>query len=275
MPLHGVDVSRWQGRVDWARVAREGFAFATARATKGAGELDPEWARNRDGMRAAGLVCGGYHVLTRDDPADQVGHFLRALGEPEGQLIQVDVEPYTVPGSTARVEPRWADLVEFMRLLRLRVSTHPVLLYSGRWFWRDRAWPTRDPNGAALGALLWDSRYVPASVPTGPASVMHATIGDPVAWRRRGYGGWSEATVMQFTDRAAVAGKRMDADAFYGTPDQLLELAVARRPAPGVAAVAASLHRQLGPLISSAYGDERSWWAVAEGVQDDVREGQR
>jgi lysozyme len=64
-PVHGVDVSHHQGPIDWAMVAREpGQRFAYLKATQGRAHVDPEFARNWRGARAAGLKVGAYHYFS-------------------------------------------------------------------------------------------------------------------------------------------------------------------------------------------------------------------
>src|SRR5439155_141677 len=44
--LPGIDVSRWQGTIDWSKVAGAGIRFAIARATKGQHYVDPTFHAN-------------------------------------------------------------------------------------------------------------------------------------------------------------------------------------------------------------------------------------
>ena len=39
-PVHGIDLSRWQGRVDWASVRGAGTQFAFIKATEGGDHVD-------------------------------------------------------------------------------------------------------------------------------------------------------------------------------------------------------------------------------------------
>jgi len=59
--VRGVDVSNWQGSVDWSRVAASGEQFAFAKATEGNFYTDPWYSANRLGARANGLRFGAYH----------------------------------------------------------------------------------------------------------------------------------------------------------------------------------------------------------------------
>ena len=63
-PVNGIDVSKYQGEVDWARVKAAGYAFAFARLgyANGDGSIvaDPYFEQNLSGAAAAGLDVGVY-----------------------------------------------------------------------------------------------------------------------------------------------------------------------------------------------------------------------
>ena len=62
-PVRGVDVSRYQGDIDWPVLAGQGIDFAFIKATEGSTLVDPRFAANLDGATAAGLRVGAYHFL--------------------------------------------------------------------------------------------------------------------------------------------------------------------------------------------------------------------
>src|SRR5918998_6939443 len=87
--LTGIDVSHFQGRVDWQAVKAAGCAFAFAKATEGAGVTDPYFAANWSGMQAAGLARGAYHFFhPAQDASQQAAHFLATV-----QLGPTDLPP--------------------------------------------------------------------------------------------------------------------------------------------------------------------------------------
>jgi lysozyme len=55
LDVHGVDVSRWQGDIDWAELRRHGANFAYIKATDGGDHLDPMFMKNWQGADEAGL----------------------------------------------------------------------------------------------------------------------------------------------------------------------------------------------------------------------------
>src|SRR6516164_5005269 len=60
-PVAGIDVSAYQGQVDWASVAAGGARFAYVRASEQAGIPDSYFAANYQGAKANGLDVGAYH----------------------------------------------------------------------------------------------------------------------------------------------------------------------------------------------------------------------
>ena len=57
----GLDVSNWNGTINWDKVANAGYRFAFGKATEGTGYVDKTYTANRNGSEAAGLVFGAYH----------------------------------------------------------------------------------------------------------------------------------------------------------------------------------------------------------------------
>lgn len=92
----GVDVSQWQGSIDWQGVA-SAKAFAYARATCGPSILDPRFDQNWRGIRAAGLLRGAYHYAVpgaqANDAQSQAGFFVRAIQKVGGLASLGDLPP--------------------------------------------------------------------------------------------------------------------------------------------------------------------------------------
>ncbi len=61
--VHGVDVSKYQGNVNWDAVHEGGVKFAYIKATEGGDRIDPNFVRNWQGAKAAGLPRGAYHFV--------------------------------------------------------------------------------------------------------------------------------------------------------------------------------------------------------------------
>ena len=94
--VFGVDVSSYQGEVDWSALASQGVDFAFIKATEGSLLQDRQFAANWAGAAAAGVRAGAYHFLSYDSPGDtQADNFISAVPVTEGALPPVvDIEFY-------------------------------------------------------------------------------------------------------------------------------------------------------------------------------------
>jgi lysozyme len=90
----GIDVSHYQGVVDWQQVARAGVRFVYIKATDGITYRDPEFYSHLKGAQAAGLQTGAYHFFEPDDdPIKQAGNFVTTVQGLELTLMpMLDVE---------------------------------------------------------------------------------------------------------------------------------------------------------------------------------------
>ena len=79
-PVRGVDVSHYQGDIDWNAFERQGIEFAYIKATEGSGMVDDRFWENWDKAREAGIKAGAYHFFSFDSPAQgQFENFVRAV----------------------------------------------------------------------------------------------------------------------------------------------------------------------------------------------------
>lgn len=60
----GIDVSEWQGRINYAEVAASGIEVVYIRASEGTGYIDPYFRENYEEAKANGLKTGFYHYVT-------------------------------------------------------------------------------------------------------------------------------------------------------------------------------------------------------------------
>ncbi|MCA3588555.1 MAG: glycoside hydrolase family 25 protein [Methylocystis sp.] len=74
-PVHGIDISRWQGDIDWRAVRSAGTRFAFIKATEGGDHIDPRFVQNWNGARAAGIPTGAYHFVYWCRPAHEQAHW--------------------------------------------------------------------------------------------------------------------------------------------------------------------------------------------------------
>lgn len=95
-PIHGVDVSHYQGEIDWDVLTTQDIQFAYIKATEGSSHVDERFAENYRGAKQTGLRVGAYHFFSFDSPgATQAENFIATVEPFDGMLPPVvDVEFY-------------------------------------------------------------------------------------------------------------------------------------------------------------------------------------
>ena len=76
----GIDVSHYQGAVNWQGVKQAGVSFAFAKASDGGTGVDSQFKTNWQGMKTAGIIRGAYHFFEpTQDATAQANDFLRTV----------------------------------------------------------------------------------------------------------------------------------------------------------------------------------------------------
>ena len=92
--IQGIDVSKYQGDVDWNAVAGSGVRFAYIKATEGGDYLDEKFRQNWELSRASGIARGAYHFAYWCRSAqEQAAWFLANVpNDPSAMPPVLDVE---------------------------------------------------------------------------------------------------------------------------------------------------------------------------------------
>lgn len=95
-PVRGVDVSSYQGTIDWAVLSEQGIQFAFIKATEGSSSVDPRFKQNFTGAQRTDLRVGCYHFFSYDSGGTaQAENFIRTVPAVANMLPPViDVEFY-------------------------------------------------------------------------------------------------------------------------------------------------------------------------------------
>jgi len=92
--IQGLDVSKWQGDMNWGQAWGAGARFAIIKCSEGASYRAPMFTEFYDGAVTAGLMVGAYHFFRATISGDaQVVNVKNAIGERELDLpVAIDVE---------------------------------------------------------------------------------------------------------------------------------------------------------------------------------------
>lgn len=199
----GIDVSRFQGVIDWPSVAGSGIRFAFVQASRGSGfdctvkptqcGADPYFATNRVAAKAVGIRVGAYHrgfatgatdAEARADALAEADLFIAQVGSLQaGELIPVlDAEsPFT--GMTSTSLRTWIRV--WVKRVTKRLGRKPMI-YTNASSWAATG---NTAEFAKAKYPLWIAEWG-VSRPTVPAN----------NWARHGYSVW------QYTSSGHVAG---------------------------------------------------------------------
>jgi lysozyme len=89
--VRGLDVSNYQGEVDWKSVAQTGqYSFVFIKATEGKNYQDAYFKANWNGTKAQGLLRGAYHFYTDyRTGAEQADNYISMVPKEPGMLPPV------------------------------------------------------------------------------------------------------------------------------------------------------------------------------------------
>ncbi|MGG4216558.1 GH25 family lysozyme, partial [Paenibacillus alvei] len=205
----GIDVSRYQGKIDWKAVKADGISFAFIKASQGQRYVDPTFTTNAKGARAAGVLLGAYHfvdAISVETAKAEARHFAEVLKQVGGGK-SLDFPPVmdyeNNPGNLSKTLISAVALAFLLELERL-TGCKPII-YTGNAFAAN--------FNASLGSYpLWIARYSDTRVPS-----------DTVTWKH-----WD---IWQYSDSGKVAGIKgnVDMNEYDGTTDELRER-FAKRP---------------------------------------------
>jgi lysozyme len=150
-PVHGIDVSKYQGDIDWRRVRSAGIDFAFIKATEGGDHSDDRFLDNWAAARSAGVPRGAYHYYYFCRPAlEQAAWFINHVPKDAGALPPVlDLEwTHTSRTCTYRPDPQTVaqEAATFLAALTAYYGRRPIIyttvdFYRENELWRLSAYP--------------------------------------------------------------------------------------------------------------------------------------
>ena len=130
--IKGVDVSHWDGSVNWTSVKASGISFAFAKATESTDLIDDQFAANWSGMKAAGVVRGAYHFFDASaDPTAQATYFLAEVGTLEAGDLPPVLDFETLNGESEATAV--ARAATFLETVTARTGKKAILYMSAEF----------------------------------------------------------------------------------------------------------------------------------------------
>ncbi len=198
-PVRGIDVSHYQGDIDWQTLAAEDISFAFIKATEGSTYVDGRFAYNYAEAQKTELSVGAYHFFSFDSTGEgQAENFIKTVAPHDGMLPPVvDFEFYGTknlnPPPKESVTP---ELQKLLSALEAHYGMKPII------------YACEDTYELYLAGGYEDYDIWIRNVITSP------TLSDGRAW-----------TFWQYTNRERLDGysgedeKFIDMNVFCGTED--------------------------------------------------------
>ena len=223
--VKGIDVSHYQGSINWTSVKNGGYKFAFMKATQGNTYVDPTFATNINGATAQGVYVGPYHFCdlgtdstNAQDPVNEANHFLDVIKPyyKSGQYLPpvADVEGFPSFSSTAEAKAFTSAWVQvFSDTIYNSLGVRPIVYSS-----------TSKANSYYTPAImntheLWQARW------KGTGTTAPPPASDTAGWGIWQFWQWSDGSdAIALADPVPGISAQCDRDVFYGTLDQLKAL---------------------------------------------------
>lgn len=130
--IHGIDVSHYQGDIDWELLRNRGtiddcpIRFVMIKATEGASAIDDRFEHNFFQAREYGFTRGAYHFFSQQSsPTEQAWFFINHVNLEEGDLPPVlDVEQK--PRNQTKEQFR-ENVLTWLRIVENHYEVKPIL----------------------------------------------------------------------------------------------------------------------------------------------------
>ncbi|GIL28429.1 lysozyme [Actinocatenispora comari] len=176
--VKGMDVSGYQGNVNWSAAWNNGGRFAYVKATEGTGYINPYFAQQYNGSYNVGMIRGAYHFARPNisSGATQANYFAAhgggwsADGKTLPPALDIEYNPYsggTCYGLSHAGMVSW--IRDFSNTIKAKYNKYPMIYTTFDW------WNTCTGNSSAFASTnpFWIAIYrstPPTSIPAGSAT---------------------------------------------------------------------------------------------------------
>ena len=202
-PVRGVDVSSYQGKIDWKTLSEQDIQFAFIKATEGSSFVDPNFSENYSNAQKTNLRIGAYRFFSYySSGKTQAENFIKVVPISDNMLPPVvDVEFYSDkeqnPPNSKDVDK---ELNAFLQEIEKYYKKKPIIYATGKSYDMFISGKYNDYN-------IWIRNIL-----------SYPSLSDNKQW-----------TFWQYTDRAVLDGysgdeKFIDMNVFNGSKEDFNSL---------------------------------------------------
>ncbi len=132
--MNGIDVSHYQGAIDFKSVEDAGIKFVYVKATEGMDYVDPRYHENIEKLLNTKLLTGAYHYFQPgDDVIEQANNFINHVNNSHHSLPpMLDVE---ISGGLNSDELK-ARVAQWLGYVEKKTNCRPIIFSYGD-FWKE------------------------------------------------------------------------------------------------------------------------------------------
>jgi GH25 family lysozyme M1 (1,4-beta-N-acetylmuramidase) len=242
----GVDVSHYEGSINWTSVKSSGVSFAWAKATEASGIGDAYFASNISNAKAAGVYIGAYHFArpAANSPSTEANYFWNVAGSSitnDGLSVQpmLDFEDFSAAGgipvgatSYSDWANQWCNAI-VSKAAAAGVTVKPIIYTT-----------TCEAGNFNSSVAQWTPWIAnPSGLPAQTGSPWSSTSCTSSSYEIWGSDVWD---VWQYSWTGSVPGitGNVDLDVFNGTSAQMVSvLVIGTNAQPPFVSISPQLHR--------------------------------
>jgi lysozyme len=202
--VQGIDVSHFQGPVDWKEI--DHIAFAICKATQGISFTDPNFSSNWNDLKAQKIMRGAYHFyVNTDDPVHQAQNFLNAVRDySKGDLpLIIDIENGSLRQGDTNSDQLVNNVLQMLQFIEAKTQITPMI-YTNTTFAQNYL---SDDRLAVYP--LWIADYKTQRIPTVPKP-----------WSPNSWSFWQKSDTYDLDPE----NNKVDMDLFNGSLEKLQAL---------------------------------------------------
>lgn len=135
MSFKGIDVSKWQATIDWAKVKAAGIQFAMLRSSYGTNGTDSCFEKNYKNAKAVGMPIGAYHfsyATTVEQAIKEAEHCLSVL---KGKTFEYPIAYDLEYGKIAELGKAKISAIAEAFCSKMEENGYYVMIYANlHWF---------------------------------------------------------------------------------------------------------------------------------------------
>lgn len=134
---NGIDVSKWQGQVNWSEVSEAGVNFVMLRSSCNQSYSDPNFEVNYANAKASGLAIGVYHYSYATDVSAAASEANFLISKLQGKQLDYPVVVDIEDPSQVRLDKGTLTNIALTYLTMLKQAGYYPMIYASKYWYNS------------------------------------------------------------------------------------------------------------------------------------------